>query len=358
MTRRLPIAAIAFAHVLSAANTTHAHPLQFGVLEIVEGSDGEVTARLRFSGSERAPQSADIVLPEACRDLAPPRATPIPYGIERERRVACAPGALAAGPIGVTDQLRDGELVDRLNPRPLVDRAQVMLRVRYADGGTVEAMLDAGGPVWRADDGGRAGRAGTDSGGSVIAAYGLLGVEHILLGLDHLLFVAVLLLMIGGRRRIVIAITAFTVGHSVTLALAALDVVRLPGPAVEAAIAMSIAVVAAAVVRRGGMREASMRDAALLPAAFGLIHGLGFAGVLREVGLPDAQLVPALVSFNVGVEIGQLVFVAAAVALFAVVRRRLAPALAARAPATIAYGAGIAAAMLCIDRVLAIGAFS
>ena len=101
-----------------------------------------------------------------------------------------------------------------------------------------------------------------------------------------------------------------------------------------------------------------MRDAALLPAAFGLIHGLGFAGVLREVGLPDAQLVPALVSFNVGVEIGQLVFVAAAVALFAVVRRRLAPALAARAPATMAYGAGIAAAMLCIDRVLAIGALS
>jgi hypothetical protein len=346
--RRIAVSVASSVVVLAAVAAAHAHPLRFGVLEIVERADSEVTARLRFSGSERAPQSAEIVLPEGCADVAPAVVMPIPYGIERERRVSCAPGALAAGPVGVRGI---GE-PDQRTPRPQVDPAQVMLRVRHADGGAVEVMLDAGTPVWR----GGTGRAATSSPSAVIARYGALGVEHILLGFDHLLFLAVLLLMIRERRRLVIAITAFTAGHSATLLLAALDVVRLPSAPVEAAIAISIAVVAAEVLRRGA-REPSLRDAALLPPAFGLIHGLGFAGVLREVGLPDAELVPALLSFNVGVEIGQLLFVAAAVGLLALLRR-LPPAIGSRGPVTLAYGAGIAAAVLCIDRVLEIGAFS
>ena len=333
MQPRIALSMVSVFVVLSASAEARAHPLRFGVLEVVEHADGEVTARLRYSGSERSPQSAEIVLPDGCRDVLPAIATPIPYGIERERRASCEPGALAAGPLGVR----------------AIGEAQVMLRVRLTDGRTTEVMLDPAAPTWRSSPEGEGSR-------SVIERYGALGVEHILLGLDHLLFLAVLLLMIRERRSLVIAITAFTAGHSATLVLAVLDVVRLPSAPVEAAIAISIAVVAAEVVRRGA-REPSRRDAALLPGAFGLIHGLGFAGVLREIGLPDAQLVPALLSFNVGVEIGQLLFVSVAIGLFALVRR-LAPAIDSRGTPAIAYAAGIAATVLCIDRVLEIGAFS
>ena len=141
--------------------------------------------------------------------------------------------------------------------------------------------------------------------------YLLLGVEHILGGVDHLLFVLSLLLIVRGFKRIAVTITAFTLAHSITLAAATLGFVHVPGPPVEAAIALSIVFVAAEVVRGlRGKPGLTARAPWVVAFAFGLLHGFGFAGALAEVGLPQKAIPIALFTFNVGVEIGQLLFVA------------------------------------------------
>jgi hydrogenase/urease accessory protein HupE len=163
--------------------------------------------------------------------------------------------------------------------------------------------------------------------GEVAATYLKLGVEHILLGFDHLLFVLALLLVSDGTRRLVATVTAFTAAHSITLALAALDVVRVPQAPVEAVIALSIVFVAAEVVRaRGGAAGLTARSPWIVAFLFGLLHGLGFAGALSEIGLPQGQVPLALLLFNLGVETGQLLFVVTILAYLAFARRaRLAP---------------------------------
>ena len=169
--------------------------------------------------------------------------------------------------------------------------------------------------------------AGTSQGRfAVVRTFVVSGVEHILIGPDHLLFLLGLLLLGGSLWRLATIVTAFTLGHSVTLSLAALDLVRVSSALVEPAIALSIVVVGVdnLLVRRRRVAEPRSASVDLRPwlaAAFGLIHGFGFAAVLREVGLPPGVLGWSLAAFNIGVELGQLVVVAVAVALLAAVRR-------------------------------------
>jgi len=142
--------------------------------------------------------------------------------------------------------------------------------------------------------------------------YARLGIGHILEGLDHLLFVLVLLLLVGDFKVLIKTITAFTIAHSITLALATMDFIHLSSRAVEATIALSIVFVAAEVVySMYGHRHLSQKYPWLVAFGFGLIHGLGFADALREIGLPHDEIVPSLIFFNVGVEVGQLIFVSA-----------------------------------------------
>ncbi len=181
-----------------------------------------------------------------------------------------------------------------------------LVKVFWLDGTARVYTLTAGQPTVRlyggADD-----RRG---GGEIAQAYAVLGVEHILTGYDHLLFVASLLFLVGFRRRLVWTITAFTVAHSVTLALAALGILVLRPPPVEATIALSIVLVAGEALHD---RDTwARRWPALVAFVFGLVHGLGFAGALREIGLPENHLPVALVTFNLGVEAGQLLVVALA----------------------------------------------
>jgi hydrogenase/urease accessory protein HupE len=158
--------------------------------------------------------------------------------------------------------------------------------------------------------------------GQVAWTYAVLGVEHILLGIDHLLFVLALLLIVTDLRKLVGTITAFTAAHSVTLALSALGHVSLPGPPVEAVIALSVVFVAAEIVRgQQGNPGLTARAPWTVAFAFGLLHGFGFAGALSEIGLPQASVPLALVSFNVGVEVGQLLFVAALLLVYGVARK-------------------------------------
>lgn len=158
--------------------------------------------------------------------------------------------------------------------------------------------------------------------GEVAWSYLVLGVEHILGGVDHLLFVLALLLIVRGGARLVATITAFTLAHSITLVAATLGYVRVPGPPVEAVIALSIVFVAAEILRgQRGQPGLTAQAPWLVAFCFGLLHGLGFAGALAEVGLPQGAIPTALLMFNVGVEVGQLAFVAAALAVRALLAR-------------------------------------
>jgi hydrogenase/urease accessory protein HupE len=145
----------------------------------------------------------------------------------------------------------------------------------------------------------------------VIWAYLGLGVEHILFGVDHLLFVLCLLLLVREIRKLLATVTAFTLAHSITLAAATLGFVRVPAAPVEATIALSIVFLARELSRGEHLRSAVTRSYPWLVAfSFGLLHGLGFAGALAEVGLPQREIPLALFAFNVGVELGQLAFIA------------------------------------------------
>ena len=182
--------------------------------------------------------------------------------------------------------------------------ADVLARVERADGTSqVERILPAQPRFTVAASAGDA---------EVARAYLVLGIGHILGGFDHLLFVTALLLIVRGVRRVLATITAFTIAHSVTLAAATLGFVHVPQPPVEAAIALSIVFVAAEIVHGlRGRPGITARAPWLVAGSFGLLHGFGFAGALAEVGLPQRAIPLALLFFNVGVELGQLLFVGA-----------------------------------------------
>ena len=170
-----------------------------------------------------------------------------------------------------------------------------------------------------------------------------LGIEHILGGVDHLLFIVCLLLWVPATLPLLGTITGFTLAHSITLALATLGVIHVPVPPVEACIALSIVFLAAELVRARQPQAApvSQRRPWLMAFAFGLLHGLGFAGALRDIGLPADGIAGALLRFNLGVEVGQLLFVGALLVLFALIRRGASLALLpARLQALPVYGVG------------------
>jgi len=179
-----------------------------------------------------------------------------------------------------------------------------------------------------------------------------LGVTHILSGWDHLLFVIGLVLLVRGWRQIVATVTAFTLAHSLTLVATTLGLVTVPSKPVEICIALSIVLLAREILRRSDEPPTLARRApALIAFAFGLLHGFGFARVLAELGLPEAEVPLSLLAFNVGVEIGQLAIVAATLCVMALVAK-----FAARAQGlvsrTAAYAIGIVACAWTIQRTL------
>ena len=189
----------------------------------------------------------------------------------------------------------------------------VLVRLDWTDYPTQIVRLDAGrtsfvvesGPNWR----------------QVIAAYTSLGIEHILLGFDHLLFVLALVFLVPNRWVLIKTITAFTVAHSITLALATLGIVHVPPGPTEAVIALSIVFLAAEIVRASqGAPSITAKYPWIVALIFGLVHGLGFAGALSEIGLPENEIPLALLMFNVGVELGQIAFVFVVLCLLALWR--------------------------------------
>jgi hydrogenase/urease accessory protein HupE len=184
----------------------------------------------------------------------------------------------------------------------------------------------------------------------VAGAYLSHGIEHIVFGVDHLLFVLGLILIAPSTWMLLLTVTGFTIAHSITLSLATLGVVHVPAPPVEACIALSILLLASEIVRlQKGEPSLTAAWAWAVAFSFGLVHGLGFASALIDIGLPQGDIPLALLMFNVGVEIGQLAFIALVLGVTELARM---PAIVeSRLRAVTAYGVGAVAAFWFIQRI-------
>jgi hydrogenase/urease accessory protein HupE len=249
-----------------------------------------------------------------------------------ERRViACSENGLAGQVVGI-DGL-EASVTDAL------------VRIAFADGRTWLKRLTPQAPV--------ATIPARQSGWSVAGEYLKLGVEHILTGIDHLLFVLALIIITRGGWRLIKTVSAFTLSHSITLTAATLGWVHVPQRPVEAVIALSIVLVASEIVQAGRGRDSiATRSPWVVALSFGLLHGLGFAGGLSEVGLPEGNIPVALLFFSIGVETGHLLFVGAVLAL-AALGRRIFLSLPRWTELVPAYGIGGVSMFWVIERVMA-----
>jgi hydrogenase/urease accessory protein HupE len=187
---------------------------------------------------------------------------------------------------------------------------------------------------------------------AVAGAYLMHGIEHILFGFDHLLFVLGLILIVRNTRMLLLTVTGFTLAHSITLSLATLGVIHVPGPPVEACIALSILLLASEILRRQrGEPSLTATWPWVVAFAFGLLHGLGFASALIDIGLPQGDVPIALLAFNIGVEVGQLAFIAAVLGVMQLARQFGIPDIVERRLRTVtAYGVGVVAAFWFVER--------
>jgi hypothetical protein len=332
-------AALLAAALLAAPAAAHRlSPAFFGLTETAPGVY-DVQWKVSISGGLAA--ALEPKVPDGCTLTEGVRTYVVNEDVRFQHTTMSCPGGVA-GRAFVMEGLEQTQ-------------TDVLLRVDYLDGTSTNERLtpDATGIVIPE----------RPSALEVIRTYTVLGVEHILLGIDHLLFVLALLLLVRGVGRLIATVTAFTVAHSITLGAATLGFVHVPSAPVEAVIALSILFLASELARRelAASPAESTRATADLTArfpwivafSFGLLHGFGFAGALSEVGMP-AQAVPlALLFFNVGVEIGQLAFIAAVLAIGWSIRGAAASA-PAWWPRAAAYGIGSVAAFWAIERTLAI----
>ncbi len=285
--------------VLASATGAPAHEVRPGYLELREVGPERFAMLWKVPAQGRLRFGIGLALPARCTRTGEPLETWTGDAWVERATLACSGGL-------------DGETIAVAGLSATV--VDVLVRIDRADGAVQIARLTPSRPAFVVE--------ATERPLAIAATYVGLGVEHILLGVDHLLFVLALVLLVGAPRQLLATVTAFTLAHSLTLALAVLRVVHVPPRPVEAVIALSIAFVAAEIVHRRAQGANGTADDIGLMArrpwlvafVFGLLHGLGFAGALAEVGLP-AQAIPlALVCFNVGVELGQLAFIAAVLA--------------------------------------------
>ena len=242
---------------------------------------------------------------------------------------------------GETDLSQGAIIIDGLETT-LID---VLVRLQWLKGDTRQQLILPSAPSVQLD--------GDKT--PVLSTYFTMGIKHILLsGTDHLMFVAALMMLIANTWVLLKTITAFTIAHSITLALASLGVVNMPAAPVEALISLSIAMMAAEAIRlRSGIRSLTVDKPWLVAFLFGLLHGLGFAGALAEVGLPEQDIPLALLLFNVGIEIGQILFVAVILTTLAIVKQlfSLHPS---RGVYVSAYGIGTVGTWWGLEKVMAI----
>jgi hypothetical protein len=266
---------------------TQAHEVRPGYLELRELDPGtwDILWKVPARGDMRL--GLYVKLPETCVEGNPN--TQFINGAYIERwRTKCSRG-LVGETVGIQGLAST--------------RTDVLVRVTHLGDGTQTIRLTPSEPEFSIT--------GKANWKQVASSYMSLGAEHILIGIDHLLFILALLFLVGGWGRLVGTITTFTLAHSLTLAAATLGWVHVPQTPVEAAIALSIVFVAVEILHGNqGKQGLASRMPWVIAFLFGLLHGLGFAGALNQIGLPDHAIPLALAFFNIGVEIGQLVFIA------------------------------------------------
>lgn len=302
MTRAFRI--VLLAALMLFAAPANADELRPAVIEMSERADGNWTLEWKLpiaaSRSQGAPPLARPVFPEVCTPQGDAVQRVAGLAVLGRQELSCAPG-LSEQNFGLSELLGNADAIARFAP---LDRPVQTFRL------TAEA------PV--------ATIMGEQSRLQVLADYFVIGAEHILFGWDHLLFVIALVLLVRAPWEVVKAATAFTVAHSITLVATSLGYTGLPSRPVEAIIALSIvflAVEVALVLRDSARRTLTRRFPWAVAFAFGLFHGFGFAGALADIGLPQGEVVAALLAFNLGVEAGQLLVIAAVIALLAILVR-------------------------------------
>ena len=284
--RVLAVVVLAWIAAMSAARAHEARP---AYLELKERAPGQydVLWRTPVLAGMRLPVM--LKLPDGVKNLVEPRVDELSDSLLERRSIDAGPGGLAAKRIAF--------------PGLQLTITDVLVRVERLDGSVSteivhpqRAWFELAPP-----------RSTLQSAGVFIVQ----GIEHILLGVDHLLFVLGLLALVGSPWMLVKTITAFTVAHSITLAIATFGIATIPAEPLNASIALSILFLAPEIVRaRSGGTSFTIRHPWVVAFAFGLLHGFGFASGLAALGLPQAEIPLALLMFNVGVEIGQLAFVA------------------------------------------------
>ncbi|WP_353646091.1 HupE/UreJ family protein [Mesorhizobium sp. WSM2239] len=321
-----------FLFVLFGVGGATAHELRPAYLEITETAPEQYSVLWKVPARGEYRLSLHVDLPEACTEVTTPVTAIVEAASTSRWNVRCD-GGLAGRTISV-----DGLVATYTD---------ALVRIMRADGTVQTARL--------APDFPEVAVAAVSTATDTARTYLLLGVQHIMLGLDHLLFVLALLLLIREPRTLVATITAFTVAHSITLAFAALGLAAAPQAPTEALVALSIVFVAAEIVRKQrGHADIAGRYPWLIAFLFGLLHGFGFGGALREIGLPQKDVPLALLTFNLGVEAGQLLFVTLALATIASLRKLLAFSVE-RPRLVTAYIIGSLSAAWFVQRVIAFG---
>ena len=314
---------------LTVAQVAHAHRFAPSLLKVNEIADQQYNMVWKTPAQGTSNVPLRPVWPDSCevKNASPPQME--------------GTGKVSSWQLHCRGLGEDGLVGETLGVAGLgANQASAMVMVSLLDGRQYQQVLNAEQPDFVVPL--------ESSAGDVMSDYSLLGIEHIWGGIDHLLFVFGLLLLVGGGTRLLWTITAFTVGHSVTLSLVTLGYFDYPVALVEFTIAMSIFVLAVELTR-AKKHDMLWRNPWWLAGGFGLLHGMGFAGALAETGLPQDNLPLALLFFNVGIEIGQIAFILVVLALWMLVRRPLAPWQDRLLPIPV-YVLGALSAMWCIER--------
>jgi hydrogenase/urease accessory protein HupE len=293
------ICLILFLFTLNFATSLNAHEIRPALLEITEKSPGlyDVTWKVPTKG-ERA-LAISPVLPESFS----------PVGLPSNYMV---PGAFIEQTTFKSDKSLPGKsiLIEGLSGVQI----DVLLQIELLDGSNYSAIIRPTEPTYQIPL--------IETKSEVAFSYWRMGFYHILDGIDHLLFLLALVFFIPRFKNLLWAVTAFTVAHSITLALATLGVLYVPSAPTEAVISLSIVFLAVEIIRkRSGENSLTERYPWIVAFIFGLFHGLGFAGALSEVGLPQHEIPLALLTFNVGVETGQVLFITIVAFIFAILRK-------------------------------------
>ena len=326
--RKAALPACAALTLLVLAQVSLAHPLAPALLELNAEESGVTSvlwkvSRLRPRGQDLRPE-----LPADCPVISPVEESGDAQSVSLNWTIDCGASGLVGQTVGLAS---NGPI-----------QIDVLLRISLPDGRIVRDVLRKGNASIQIP--------ARQTKLQVGWGYLILGFEHILGGTDHLMFVLGLMLLVIGIRPLIKTITAFTLGHSITLTLATLGITRVPSALAEFLIAATLLALAVELATPTRDRPALIqRHPWLMACAFGLVHGLGFAGALSEVGLPQQEIPLALLSFNVGIELGQLLFVSCMALVVVIVSRPLQhlPAWTRRIPA---YAIGSCAAFWCLER--------